>query len=291
MQRRTDLLERPTAEIPTGRKGRKPKGFKPRVNPDSVTLTVVNGNGRTGSASMAGQALSRFGYPVDVSSVPAPSFDYAQNWVYYRSGSLKAAQDLATILGHAQTAPLPSTFTYASDIVVVVGTPFAGKTAVKPPRQAHPGGLPADIVADDQAYLPYFQGAARALPFPVLYPTVQETASQFDDYTLDQPVRIYNIADAGKGWNSMYAVFQMPNQAGAYWGIEETRFIDAPILRNPDLKRKLDRRTYQFYFNGGHIHLIAILHGGVAYWVANTLRDDLSNPAMIAIARSLRPVR
>ena len=96
---------------------------------------------------------------------------------------------------------------------------------------------------------------------------------------------------AGKGWNSMYAVFQMPNQAGAYWGIEETRFIDAPILRNPDLKRKLDRRTYQFYFNGGHIHLIAILHGGVAYWVANTLRDDLSNPAMIAIARSLRPVR
>ena len=87
----------------------------------------------------------------------------------------------------------------------------------------------------------------------------------------------------------MYAVFAMPNLAGAYWGIEETRFVDAPILASPDLTRKLDGRTYQFYFNGSHIHMIAIVQGGVAYWVQNTLRDDLSNPDMIAIARSLQP--
>ena len=35
--------------------------------------------------------------------------------------------------------------------------------------------------------------------------------------------------------------------------------------------------------------MIAIVQGGVANWVQNTLRDDLSNPDMIAIARSLRP--
>jgi hypothetical protein len=35
--------------------------------------------------------------------------------------------------------------------------------------------------------------------------------------------------------------------------------------------------------------MIAIVQGGVAYWVQNTLRDDLSNPDMIAIARSLKP--
>ena len=37
--------------------------------------------------------------------------------------------------------------------------------------------------------------------------------------------------------------------------------------------------------------MIACHPGGIAYWVQNTLRDDLSNAAMIAISRSLRPVR
>ena len=157
------------------------------------------------------------------------------------------------------------------------------------PRQASPTGLPSDIVRDDQAYKTYFQTAQHSLHFPVLYPTVQETASEFDSYTSTMPARTYNLAEAGKGWNSMYAVFAMPNLAGAYWGIEETRFTDAPILQGADQTRNLDGRTYRFYLNGSHVHMIAIVQGGVAYWVQNTLRDDLSNPDMIAIARSLKP--
>ena len=57
------------------------------------------------------------------------------------------------------------------------------------------------------------------------------------------------------------------------------------------MTRKLDGRTYQFWFDGANIHLIAIVQGGTAYWVINTLRDDLSNQDMVAIARSLEPVR
>ena len=82
----------------------------------------------------------------------------------------------------------------------------------------------------------------------------------------------------------------MPNQAGAYWGIEETRFTKAPILADPDQVRKLDGRTYQFYFNGSHIHMIAFISKHTAYWVQNTLRDDMSNADMIAVARSLKPL-
>ena len=286
-----ERVAKPKNEIPTGSKAGKNRGFKPKVKPEGVTVTVVNGNGVTGSAGTGGQALSQFGYQVSVASTPAPSFDYTQNWVYYRDGSQKAAADLVKILGNAQAKSLPPEFTYASDIVVVVGKPFDGKTAIAPPKQRQPGGLPPDIIADDQAYLGYFQGAQRSLRFPVLYPTVQQADSQFDDFTTNQPVRVYNIKEAGKGWNSMYAVFQMPNAPGAFWGIEETRFTDAPILDNPDLERKLDGRTYRFYFNGEHIHMIALVDRGVAYWVSNTLRDDLSNAAMIAISRSLRPVR
>ena len=265
----------PDRQIPTDKKKPPAQGFKPKVPPGGVSVTVVNGNGVEGSAGEGGEALAAFGYQVDVSQVPAPSFDYARNWVYYRTGSRKAAGDLAKILGAAQVGSLPADFAYASDLVVIVGTPFTGTTAIKPPKQATPTGLPPDIVADDQAFLPVFQQAQRSLRFPVLYPTVQQTGSLFDDFTYEQPIRVYNIPAAGKGWNSMYSVFQLTDVAGAYWGIEQTRFTDAPILENPDVTRKLDGRNYQFHFNGPHIHLIAIVEKGVAYWVTNTLRDDL----------------
>jgi hypothetical protein len=104
-------------------------------------------------------------------------------------------------------------------------------------------------------------------------------------------VRLYNIKDAGGGNNSAYSYWSYNGTPGAYWGIEQTRFVKAPILANPDQQRKLDGRTYQFYFNGSHIHMVAFIWHGAAYWVQNTLRDDMSNEDMIAIARSLKPVR
>ncbi|MGZ4431294.1 MAG: LCP family protein [Gaiellales bacterium] len=284
-------VAKPTGQLPTATSKPKKAGFKPRVLPSTVSVTVVNGNGITGSAGKLGDGLSPFGYHVTVSPIPAPNFSYAQTWVYYRPGKARAAADLVKIIGGAQSLPLPSTFSGdPSDVVVVAGHSFHGTTAVKPPKQTVPTGLPPDLVPDDQAYLSYFGQAARTLHFPVLYPTVQQTASSFTPFDYTMPIRTYNIAAAGKGWNSMYAVFAMPNMAGAYWGIEETRFVGAPILDHPDAMRRLDGRVYRFYFNGSHIHLIAIVRSGIAYWLTNTLRDDLSNADMIAIARSLKPV-
>ncbi len=109
--------------------------------------------------------------------------------------------------------------------------------------------------------------------------------------TSTSPIRIYGIAAAGKGWNSTYAVFHKgPTAMGAYWGIEETRYTDAPLLQTPNLTRRLGGRKYLFFFNGSHIQTIAFIQNGVAYWVQNTLLDDLTDPEMIAIARSLKPV-
>ena len=129
----------------------------------------------------------------------------------------------------------------------------------------------------------------------MLYPTVRQNSSSLQTM-LGTPasgtsVRVYNIKDAGGGNNSAYGYWSYNGTPGAYWGIEETRFTNAPILADPDQVRKLDGRTYQFYFNGSHIHMIAFIWHGVAYWVQNTLRDDMSNEDMIAITRSLKPVR
>ena len=109
--------------------------------------------------------------------------------------------------------------------------------------------------------------------------------------TSNSPTRIYGIPAAGKGWNSTYAVFHMSANTGdAYWGIEETRYTDAPLLATPNATRHLDGRTYLFFFNGNHIQTIAFIENGAAYWVQNSLLDDLTDPEMVAIARSLKPV-
>jgi hypothetical protein len=36
--------------------------------------------------------------------------------------------------------------------------------------------------------------------------------------------------------------------------------------------------------------MIVLRQGGATYWVVNTLRDELSNETMIAIAKGLQPL-
>jgi LCP family protein required for cell wall assembly len=286
-------LWHPDAIPGTGGK-KTPAPWTPAVTPSTVQVTVLNGNGRTGSAGQAASDLQVWGYQASPSTTPAPTFGYKQTWVYYRPGAKAAAADLAHIFGDtAQSAPIPATSPFTSmttPIVVVVGAPFQGKLALAAPPPPPSTGPPSTITPDPTAYQADFAQAQRTVGFPVLYPTVSQANSSFDPYQYDMPVRTYAIEAVGKHPNSMYAYWAMPNLAGAYWGIEETRFTSAPILANPDAVRTVGGRKLQFYLDGSQIHLIAYVHHGVAYWVTNTLRDDLTNPEMIAIAKSLRPV-
>jgi len=281
----------PKTQLPSSGKSHKPK-FKPQVDPTHVPLTVVNGNGITGSAAAGGKALGGWGYPVTVSTQPAPTFSFKQSAVYYRPADKAAAKDVVAILGNA--VPFPMTPTYAAyasrGLVVVLGQSFNGQLAHPAPSSAAPGGLPADMHVDPSAYRTDFAAVNGPATFTVMYPTAVQNASTFQPW-ITTPVRLYTIAQAGGHNNSLYGYWQYNSIPGSYWGIEETRFTGAPILQSPDQTRRLDGRTYQFYFNGSHIHMVAFIQNGTAYWVQNTLIDDVSNADMIAIARSLKPVR
>ena len=77
-----------------------------------------------------------------------------------------------------------------------------------------------------------------------------------------------------------------------YWNVVETNWNDAPILRRPTGKYR-DRKTgrrFDVFTTSGNIHMIVYRNHGATYWVVNTLRDELSNETMLAIARGLRPV-
>jgi LCP family protein required for cell wall assembly len=278
----------PTNQLPTApakHKAKKHK-FAPTVDPTTVSISVLNGTLKTGEAASTAQQLAKFGYTT--SSGNAPTQSYNQTWVYYAAGNAKAAADVAHIIGgNAPTAPMPSTIASAEDVVVVVGSDFGGKLAIAAPKTSTTRALPADLTPDGQAYLTEFRAQRGHVTFPVLYPTVTQNDSEVPS---SYPIRAYHIPNAGHHWSSLYAYFDMPSTPGASWGIEETRFTDAPILADPSATRKIGPRTYRFYFNGSHIHMIAFTQSDTAYWVQNTLLDDLSNADMIAIAKSLRPV-
>jgi hypothetical protein len=77
-----------------------------------------------------------------------------------------------------------------------------------------------------------------------------------------------------------------------YYQVIETNWLDAPILRSPTGKYhdKKTGRAFSLYTTSGNIHMVVFRKGGASYWVVNTLRDELSNETMLAIARGLHPL-
>jgi LCP family protein required for cell wall assembly len=302
-------LENAAASIPGGHRKHTAAPWKPAVDPAGVHIAVLNGNGLKGAANKAAHGLDTWGYRANPGN--APQENYPDTWAYYRPGSAALASDLAHILGAGATAAaMPASVESAigprARVAVVLGKGFGGKLAVKAPspkKPAKPAGPPSTITTTS-GYRADFLHVQRVLHFPVVYPTVSVAGYDLCPWvpkptgagvlscqgTSTSPIRIYGIGAAGKGWNSMYAVFKGPTAMGPYWGIEETRYTDAPLLQTPNATRTLDGRKYLFFFNGGHIQTIAFVQNDIAYWVQNSLLDDLTNPEMLAIARSLKPV-
>jgi len=75
-----------------------------------------------------------------------------------------------------------------------------------------------------------------------------------------------------------------------YWNVIETNWTSAPILRHETDVYKVAGRKFHLFTTGGHIHMIVLYKGATSYWVVNTLRDELSNETMLAIAKGLQPL-
>jgi hypothetical protein len=75
-----------------------------------------------------------------------------------------------------------------------------------------------------------------------------------------------------------------------YWQIMETDWTSAPIVRRPTDHVTLHGHRFDLYTTGGNIHMIVLRRGAASYWVVNTLRDELSNETMLAIAKGLLPL-
>jgi LCP family protein required for cell wall assembly len=269
--------------------GAKPKAATTR--PESITLSVLNGNGVPGAATTADALLAQRGFHVIIPTAGpanAPSFNYFNSEVYFDSavrGSQGSAQTIARLLGAADVRPLPARLeplANGSDITVVLGSTFHGALAPAPVENI-PVRQPAAVRQDSGSIDQLLRPVRRGLGFMLMTPSVIEQNSQPDQ---SMPLRVYRIQ--GKQM-ACRLVFQ--TGGNQYWGIEETAWTAAPILAGANLTRTIAGRHYDLYYSGGHLHMVVLRTRGASYWVVNTLLDSLSNETMIAIAKGLKPLR
>jgi LCP family protein required for cell wall assembly len=261
--------------------------------PRDTSITVLNGNGVTGSASAAGFQLGERGYQVITppNGLPAnaPRFDYFRTQVYFdprQRGSRDAAQKVANLFASAEVKPLAkeiATFASGAMLTVVVGQTFHGNLAPAPidrtPKRERP-----NVVYGPNAARDLLRERRSRVSFPLMVPTVIERSSWTDS---TMPIRMYWI-DPDEKHKAVRLVYSMGSNE--YWGVQMTDWDDAPVLADKSLTRRIKGRIYDLYYDGPKLHMVVLRTPNGNYWVINTLLDRLSNETMLAIAKGLKPL-
>jgi LCP family protein required for cell wall assembly len=267
---------------------------KRTIPPAEISLTVLNGNGRAGSATNASNQLHQKGYhtvlPPGNQPANAPTWDYFRSKVYYdparaKTGKL-AAQQVAKQVGSADIESLPARIAPLANgalLVVIVGKTFHDQLApviLPQPLKRQP----PYVRRDPRETYPELFKVRRRLPFRLENPTVLERSSYLDSGPGEVPARVYSLG----GQPTVRLTYR--TGSSEYWGIQETRWDAAPVLRDKSLTQWVKGRRFDLYYSGSHLHMVVLRANGASYWVVNTLLDRLSNETMLAIARGLRPM-
>ncbi len=128
--------------------------------------------------------------------------------------------------------------------------------------------------------------ATRLPTLPVYFP---KAIIARGGYVKDSP-RSYDIFDRNKNKYRAYRIVLSQGDNGQYYGVQGTTWKAPPILDNPTDEVRMRKRTYQRYFDGHKMRLIAWKTDRGAYWVSNTLSKSLTNAQMMDIARSLQRI-
>jgi LCP family protein required for cell wall assembly len=271
--------------------------YKPKVqgiNPKSIFVTVLNGNGVNGSATVAGTQLKERGYqilqPPDRLTANAPGgWNYQVTRIYYDSAAARskdAAKQVAKLFVSARTGPMTprlSLYANGAKLVVVVGKTYIGSLVGSSPSAPPPQHEPPHTISNSSASRSLMRAIRHKLPFQVEYPTVIDSGSSVDPEPPNP--RVYTL----QGHKMARLVFST-GTLGQFWGIQETNWTGAPALSEKNFVRHFGRRAFEFFYSGSHLHMVVLQENGATYWVVNTLDDALSNETMIAIARGLRPL-
>ena len=125
---------------------------------------------------------------------------------------------------------------------------------------------------------------AGSVPYPVYFPRLRIPGSTY----VDVP-RVYRIRAEGNSYAS-YRMVLKKSGIGEYYGVQATSWRNPPILAEPHENQRIGGRTFQVYYDGKRIRLIAWKSSKAVYWVSNTITGSLKNKEMTGIAKSLRKI-
>jgi hypothetical protein len=144
----------------------------------------------------------------------------------------------------------------------------------------------AEAVWKVKQHIDELREAQRGTPFPLMVPTVVERSSWIDT---ERPLRTYHF-DRKNAENKTIRLTYRLGGRNEYWGVQQTNWDDAPVLRGRAAVRTIKGRRYELHYNGPNLHMVVLRTPRGTYWVANTLLDRLSNETMLAIAKGLKPI-
>ncbi|MGD0272331.1 MAG: LCP family protein [Gaiellaceae bacterium] len=261
--------------------------------PEKTTVLVLNASGTEGLARDTGISLTQRRYnvvqPAGGAKANYPGPHLWDSVVYFdpaQSGAKAAATEIASFFDATsvhEIGPKIAPLANGAMVVVALGQAFDGTLPPIVPKVEVPAAEPPKVKVDPGITVPQLRALQRKFPFRLQAPSRVESSSYM---TSDSP-RVYWMTPKER---TLRLVFKISGSAAGYWGIQETKWADAPVLASTHVTKRINGRTYGFYYQGVHLHMVVLYAGGASYWVINTLDDSLSNETMIAIAKGLRPV-
>lgn len=173
-------------------------------------------------------------------------------------------------------------------------TSAEGRRARREQRRRRPGGLPPGVIRAGQEGedIAVRVASKRAIGrLPVYYPAVRLASGGYSSGEAGYPPeRAYVIRDGAKNAYPAYRLVLSTGEAGQYYGVQGTAWKAPPILDSPTETMRMRGRTYELFYDGSRLRLVAWKTPRGVYWVSNTLSKTLTNRQMLAIARSLTRV-
>jgi polyisoprenyl-teichoic acid--peptidoglycan teichoic acid transferase len=127
---------------------------------------------------------------------------------------------------------------------------------------------------------------APELPFPLEYPRARDSFAGAEPDEL----RLYKIRDRHGHAFPIYVIVVDRGELGQYYDVQGTSWTDPPFLADPGQTLEIGHRSYELYYVGEQLRVIAWHEDGAVYWIENTLTEDVSPDAMLAMAEQTMPV-
>ena len=145
-------------------------------------------------------------------------------------------------------------------------------------------GLPPGVIDDKTGGEDHVAQAAARLSFPLYYPQARLARGS---YTTDGSPRVYDIYDSHHRRYRAYRIVLNAGFDGQYYGVQGMTWKSPPILDDSSDTMRMAGRKYKLFYDGNRLRLVSWSTPRAVYWVSNTLSKTLTNPQMLAIARSL----